>query len=465
MKEADETSMPFYSRQSSSPQPSPSEFKIMHSAPTEFLASEGSIDNDSNASVIDEGDTESQQHSPSSSADQEQHNQGIRTKRTYSKMESSPRIPASMRALTNISNGNCNSDATSDEDDGNRNEVSSLSRSTTSSASSAISDTGIEDSPKPNDATLVNDDAIEIELDEEYEDGEVPEASLNGNNELSHEDRKELIRSLIKTELKLGDNYYLIPSDWWREFIHSRDGYHLSQLSSLELARKFHMRVVQSHEYKTVPETVWQILGKWYREVGAPITRQVIRTDEGKLIIEDDKYMLNIRILEGFEFPQLPIKEYQVLTSFNMTMHGLLTILEKSYAAVEFNSDELDVQVWRISRTKFATADSISDANYITLEEFHSFDPTMISDYSKSLLAYDFNPRDLLILEFKKTLHSTWMSSKRPRKNIGTMGLSNLGNSCYMNSALQCLLHVEELACYFLSEYITKIFYFRRFPC
>ena len=46
--------------------------------------------------------------------------------------------------------------------------------------------------------------------------------------------------------------------------------------------------------------------------------------------------------------------------------------------------------------------------------------------------------------------------ARRDGRTRGTVGLTNLGNTCYMNSALQCIRSVEELAVYFLSENYKK---------
>ncbi|MCR8526169.1 hypothetical protein, partial [Escherichia coli] len=45
---------------------------------------------------------------------------------------------------------------------------------------------------------------------------------------------------------------------------------------------------------------------------------------------------------------------------------------------------------------------------------------------------------------------------RRDGRTKGTVGLTNLGNTCYMNSALQCIRSVEELAMYFLSGKYKK---------
>lgn len=42
--------------------------------------------------------------------------------------------------------------------------------------------------------------------------------------------------------------------------------------------------------------------------------------------------------------------------------------------------------------------------------------------------------------------------ANRNGKTVGVIGLSNMGNTCYMNSALQCVRSVEELSKYFLSN-------------
>jgi ubiquitin carboxyl-terminal hydrolase 4/11/15 len=47
-------------------------------------------------------------------------------------------------------------------------------------------------------------------------------------------------------------------------------------------------------------------------------------------------------------------------------------------------------------------------------------------------------------------------TQQKPGRTVGCVGLQNLGNTCYMNSALQCVRSVEELTKYFLTHEAKK---------
>ncbi|XP_034252607.1 ubiquitin carboxyl-terminal hydrolase 15-like [Thrips palmi] len=295
--------------------------------------------------------------------------------------------------------------------------------------------------------------------------------------------QKEKVDEHARRKLVEGEKWYLIASSWFTrlmDYLNSDDpndaenpgpidNSSILQGDDNELLRE---HLIDEMDYKLVPEDIWEYLVNIYGLAGGqePISRYVVNVGEFQAHLKVEVYLVNIELCKDFELDKT-VKMYfskkdpagkvhdaarkhfeipdtiksQLWTCFSNNAYNLVKNLEKTL------QEEL------ICPNCVVILDTQGpDGVYSSKEHMKRFDlrePVNKSTASKETVKSAAIPLPAPEAPSSAPPMTTRYSMNHSTVTAGLCGLSNLGNTCFMNSVLQCMSNTPPITDYFLNNH------------
>ncbi|KAJ8427716.1 hypothetical protein Cgig2_022190 [Carnegiea gigantea] len=307
--------------------------------------------------------------------------------------------------------------------------------------------------------------------------GVMAETSTRSFPALTPEEERLKIRDIslaAESQSKEGDTFYLITQRWWQNWLdyvnqeqanvgndaslHSLDSVGASTLrrpSSIDNKNliydsapkdctdaELHDTLVEGRDYVLLPEEVWNQLYSWYGG-GPTLARKVINSGLSQM-----ELAVEIRIYDfyGRKKHALPNDMDKTLDDANIQMDQeiLVEVLNNTTTSVMTNEPagkQSNSFLLEPSKSGLSIAGGLSATKGVSKNS----NPELFQ--SQNLASPSRESNNVQEISGVTTRGAT----------AGLTGLLNLGNTCYMNSAIQCLVHTPEFARYFREDYRCEI--------
>lgn len=346
------------------------------------------------------------------------------------------------------------SDLLHDDDDSSSHRVSSISRKNSSSSSVSLTSTSSIMSGGLNSSNGESKEELYLETD-------------------INQRRTEIVKLLKDTEAiaKEGDKVYAIPKFWYDNFF-NEDIDNNNMLGPIDISlicqdyENFLLKDYDQCPYVTIPEAVFNKFVEWYglARGSRPTFTNLIRDENtNSLVTEFNKCFFRIRYLIAPESTSMSVNSRQIdnINYFSASTLSTLNDVLKKVLDFFFNIEtDLDVEktdykVWLAHFTNDSST-SIKSNYLLTPLEFLELQPLQqlkCDTYPSALRSLNITHGSFIVEIKQSNKNYHWVSNyfkyNPLSSSTGQVGLRNLGNTCYMNSALQCLVHIPQLKDYF----------------